>query len=691
MGTKWKKFSCSTTTIIIAFITAILCFSGALTLFLKTMDLHSNDLGIAFEDSYYLSKDYINDSSKIIDNILAITKEYKSEEHILNGGTIAQDDILTKETQLYNEFEYNSKSYNPNLSRAENYEVFKEVYAEKLSGIRDQLIEEDLKEYQAVLRRLEKYQGVFYCGKNGDFILSNSPNQVKEYFKSFPSYIVLDSAEQGVFLEEIKDNKHYHRVSFLADKLGTDEAVYVAFTKEYLNTAISEWEKNKTSVTNSLYQIAGLLLGLMIAFLYLVLIIGRKPDDDDGIHLNPIDRIYTDLNLAMCLFLIAIWPVFGIHLNHSRIYQLIFPVTLVIAACGLILVLSLIKHIKNRTFIKHSLLYVIIIKLYEFVKDVFDSGSTAVKVVLIVIGYPIIATLTFFMFPITIGLAAWLALKKVKEYEAIKEGVKKVKEGNLHYTINVDGDGEFAQLAADINSITDGLNKAVENEIKSERLKSELITNVSHDIRTPLTSIITYVDLLKKEEDQEKVGEYIDIIDQKSQRLKTLTGDLFEAAKASSGNVPVNYEKIDIVSLLTQGLGEFDDRIQEQRLEFKLSHPGEKVYINADGRLLWRAIENLLLNIFKYALEGSRVYIDIIDSGSGITMMIKNISAYELNISSDELMERFKRGDESRSSQGSGLGLSIARSLIEIQKGTFNIEIDGDLFKAIIHMPKYTL
>ncbi|HWQ70980.1 MAG TPA: HAMP domain-containing sensor histidine kinase, partial [Desulfitobacteriaceae bacterium] len=311
-----------------------------------------------------------------------------------------------------------------------------------------------------------------------------------------------------------------------------------------------------------------------------------------------------------------------------------------------------------------------------------------VKVILIVIGYPLIVALTFFIFPLTIGAAAWLALKKVKEFNVLKEGVRRVRDGDLRHKADIPGKGEFAKLAAGLNSITDGLHKAVENEIKSERLKTELITNVSHDIRTPLTSIITYVDLLKNEKDQVKISEYLEIIDQKSQRLKVLTDDLFEAAKASSGNMTVNFEKIDIVSLITQGLGELDDKIQESGLEFKMVHPENKVYIKADGKLLWRAIENLLANIFKYALAGSRVYIDIIDSGPEAALIIKNISASELNISADELMERFIRGDKSRSSQGSGLGLSIAKSLIEIQKGSFKIAIDGDLFKAVIQMSK---
>jgi signal transduction histidine kinase len=312
-----------------------------------------------------------------------------------------------------------------------------------------------------------------------------------------------------------------------------------------------------------------------------------------------------------------------------------------------------------------------------------------VKTVLIVIGYPILIALTFFMFPVTIAFAAWFALKKIKSFHTIKDGVARIKDGDIHHCINVDGKGEFATLAANINSITDGLNKAVDSELKSERLKTELITNVSHDIRTPLTSIIAYVDLLKQEKSSAKVEEYVDILDQKAKRLKILTDDLFEATKASSGNIPVHFERIDIVSLITQGLGEVNEKIEALDLDFKQKYPKDKVYIAADGKLLWRSIENLLSNIFKYALRQSRVYIDIQDLGDEILLTFKNISAYELNISANELMERFKRGDESRLSQGSGLGLSIAKSLIEIQKGKFDIQVDGDLFKAMIYLPKY--
>ena len=208
---------------------------------------------------------------------------------------------------------------------------------------------------------------------------------------------------------------------------------------------------------------------------------------------------------------------------------------------------------------------------------------------------------------------------------------------------------------------------------------------MSHDITFDFDHT---VDLLKGEKDPDQAAKYLEVIDQKSQSLKILTDDLFEAAKASSRSIPVDLAQIDLISLITQGLGELDDKIQAQQLEFKLNHPSEKVYITADGKLFWRALENLFANIFKYALPGSRVYIEVEDLGESARLVLKNISAAELNVSAEALQERFVRGDEARSTQGSGLGLSIAKSLIEMQKGRFELEIDGDLFKVIILMPK---
>ncbi|MFT9494789.1 sensor histidine kinase [Anaerosolibacter sp.] len=689
MDIKLKNYSHSVATKIIVFFMVILCFTGAITQFVNVVVLNDGDFDTVFQDNYFLSRAYVRETEKVLSDLTRLISEYKSEEHILSGGSIREEEMKGEEDNLFLDFQSNSKSYNHELSQEANYEKFKELYADKITQAKDRMIKNDLREYHLLLQRVEEYKDLLYYVSDGTTVFTNSTNTEKAYFRANPAYMIFEKYEQEVYPEEIRNNERYYWITSKIEPLDQEShGVYIAFTEAFLNPRIKEWKEDKVIATNGVYRLAGFLLGLMISFIYLVLVIGRESFDDKEVHLNTVDRLYNDINLGLCLGLIGLWIGLVSNIGTQNIQKMIIPMTAPIAALGLFLVLSLVKHFKNRTVIKHTLVYRFFYSIFKFIRDVYDSGSVGIKLVLIVVGYPVLIALTFFMFPVTIGIAAWFALKRIKGFNAIKEGVERIKAGDIRHTIDVEGNGELGRLAANINSIADGLKNAVDNELKSERLKTELITNVSHDIRTPLTSIITYVDLLKQETDPSKVEEYIEVLDQKSQRLKTLTDDLFEAAKASSGSIPVNLERIDIVSLMTQGLGELNDKIEDLALDFRMNYPKEKVYITADGKLLWRAIENLLSNIFKYALSGSRVYIDIEDLGSEIVLSIKNISAYELNISADELMERFKRGDESRSSQGSGLGLSIAKSLIDMQKGKFYIQVDGDLFKTMIYMPK---
>ena len=240
-----------------------------------------------------------------------------------------------------------------------------------------------------------------------------------------------------------------------------------------------------------------------------------------------------------------------------------------------------------------------------------------------------------------------------------------------------------------INNIGSGLDTALQEKVKSERLKADLITNVSHDIKTPLTSIINYVDLLKRQKIQDpKIASYLEVLDQKSQRLKTLTEDLVEASKASSGNLKLEMADIDLVELVQQTNGEFEERFEQRHLKIISDFPDGMIIIRADGRRLWRVLENLYTNAFKYAQEGSRVYVDVASVDGKAIFTMKNISEKPLNISPDELTERFVRGDVARTTEGSGLGLSIARSLTQLQHGTFSLTIDGDLFKAALTFPR---
>lgn len=680
------------TTKLIIFIFMLACFSGVMQAIGNLVSVNDGDVGIIFEDNYFHSNSYVRESENLISDLTRLLGKYKSEENILKGGTIDKDELRMEEQNLFSDFQFDSKSYNPNLSEAENYEKFKVDYADKIAQVKDQMIKRDLREFHFLLEHIKKVKDPLYYASDGVNIYTNSTMEEKQQFKNHPSYMVFEGYNRDVFPKEVEENKYLNRATMELEEWGTENhAMYIAFSKKFLDSKISEWKENKVSATKGFYRLLGFLAGFILSFFYLAFVTGRKFFKDEELRLYAVDKLYIDLNILLCIGLITIWLIILEFLELPSNLNWVIPISILFSAACFLLILSMVRHVKNRTLFKHTLIYQITKGLVQFVRNVYDSGNVGVKTVLIVIGYPLVIALTFFMFPITIGFAAWFALKKVKSFKAIKDGVERIKNGDIHHSIEIDGKGEFASLAANINSITDGLKNAVDNELKSERLKTELITNVSHDIRTPLTSIITYVDLLKNEKDLSKIAEYTEVLDQKSKRLKFLTDDLFEAAKASSGNIPVQLEKIDIVSLITQGLGEVSEEIEELDLEFRFNYPNEKVYVTADGKLLWRSIENVLSNIFKYALKGSRVYIHIEELEKEILLTFKNISAYELNISADELMERFKRGDESRSSQGSGLGLSIAESLIDIQKGKFMIQIDGDLFKSIIYIPKYNM
>ncbi|WML54987.1 HAMP domain-containing sensor histidine kinase [Neobacillus sp. PS3-12] len=689
MDTRSKKFSHSLATKLIVFFIMIVLLSSAVKALADLITVKDGDVKIVFEDDYFHSMSFVRESDQLVGNLTSLMGTYKSEENILNGNTISADELRNEEESLYSDYR-NSPGFNPKLTDEANREKFNVEYADEIAKVKERLINRDLREYHLLLQNIKDVKNPLYYASDGSTVYTNSTKTDKNQFKTYPVYMIFDGYKQEIYPKEIEANKNLSLITEQKNELDPkSQAVYIAFTDKFLNSKVKEWQENKAQATKNLYRSLGFFAGFILLFLYLVIVSGRKSFKDEKVHMHPVDKLFVDVNIVICIGLFGLWiSIMGFLVRSHLISDWVYQITIPASAVVLVLILSLVRHFKNRTLFKHSLLYLIIHGIAGFVRNVYESGSVGVKTILIVIGYPLLILATFFMFPITIGIAAWFSFKKIQSFNAIKDGVERIKNGELHHNIEVAGEGEFAKLASNINSITDGLEKAVDSKLQSERLKTELITNVSHDIRTPLTSIITYVDLLKREKDPAKMEEYIEVLDQKSNRLKMLTDDLFDAAKASSGNIPVQLEQIDIGSLITQGLGEVSEKIEEMELDFRFNVPKEKTYIMADGKLLWRSIENVLSNIFKYALKGSRVYVNIEDLGNEVLLTFKNISAYELNIPADELMERFKRGDESRASQGSGLGLSIAKSLIDLQKGKFMIEIDGDLFKSMIYMPK---
>ena len=288
------------------------------------------------------------------------------------------------------------------------------------------------------------------------------------------------------------------------------------------------------------------------------------------------------------------------------------------------------------------------------------------------------------LIPCAFWYLCWCFHKLKIAGEALRDGLDGYRVDTSHMV------GALREHGEDLNRIGEGVNKAVEERLKSERLRTELITNVSHDIKTPLTSIINYVDLLKRLKiTEEPAKSYIAVLDSKSQRLKQLTDDLVEASKISSGNIVLNLEPLNLTELLNQAVGEFSDRLEEKKLQIIFDGSDAAGMIYADSRRMWRIIENLFQNICKYALEGTRVYLEMKVEGGRVTASLKNISDRPMNLKGEELSERFIRGDASRTTEGSGLGLYIAKNLTQAQHGEFQIQLDGDLFKIILDFPEY--
>ena len=446
------------------------------------------------------------------------------------------------------------------------------------------------------------------------------------------------------------------------------------------------------------------LIILIIALVPIIIVGVGRTRKQEGIKLNWYDKILVEIAAFISMFIGAIGACFTISVSGMNtmtsfvlgISVICVGIFIMYLACILFFE-TVVKRLKTHTFIKTTFIYWIYDKIRGFLKDIKITKKLVLYFILFILAnlvcFGILWSNGFPGFVLTVllyGVTYSFLSKRIKSYAKISETVHELYNGNTE--IEIDENQmvkEMQETAKEINDIAGGLSNAIEEKLKSERLKTELITNVSHDIKTPLTSIINYVDLLKKENIQgEKAIEYLNILDSKSQRLKKLTEDLVEASKASSGAIKLNMERLNVNELIKQVSGEFEDKFKVHNLEEIIAFPENDVYINADSRYMYRVLENMYSNISKYAMEGTRVYTDILQKDNTISIELKNVSKQKLNISVDELMQRFVRGEASRNTEGSGLGLSIARSLTELQGGQFNIYLDGDLFKVTLEFEK---
>ena len=460
------------------------------------------------------------------------------------------------------------------------------------------------------------------------------------------------------------------------------------------------------------------ILGCAATLYMLVLLTGAPEEQNPSPLIKRMDRFPAEISLVLYLAacgiaLLASQLVFFkiIHLFLSTevwYYGELVLKILILYVTGVSALLNLLKQYKTGVLWKNSLLnkglrtILLYFKHHRFTTRIMITYS-----LFLIFNVVMIMAFSFLLFTyndlesrILMGAVAVLFLlldlwvfhqmyKNAWQTDQINQALLNISNGNTTYKIDTKlFYGKERELAENINHISTGLETALQEKVRSERLKADLITNVSHDIKTPLTSIINYVDLIKREKIQDpRIQGYLEVLEQKSQRLKTLTEDLVEASKASSGNLKLDMTSIDFVELIYQTNGEFEEKFALRHLELVSTLPDDAMLIEADGRYLWRVLENLYNNAFKYAMEHSRVYVDITKEEEKILFTIKNISENPLNIRADELTERFVRGDVARTTEGSGLGISIAKSLTELQGGQFQLYIDGDLFKATVAFP----
>ncbi|MDO4517876.1 MAG: HAMP domain-containing sensor histidine kinase [Bacillota bacterium] len=434
----------------------------------------------------------------------------------------------------------------------------------------------------------------------------------------------------------------------------------------------------------------------VIGLVILIRGVGKRWEDDE-IHSRFIDKLPWEISLtAMIILFSCIIGICSVVLyDKENIFGAVIICAAVCLGTSMIVlgwISSMAVQFKTGLFLRQSLIVNLLkligkgIKVLPIILVVSVPGIILfVMNIVVTLGFAYDGRLVFWEFILSLGVFA-LACYVAVMFRSLHIGAEKILEGNTDYKIDTNHMfGKLRSHAEALNNINTAVEAATAERMKSERMKTELITNVSHDIKTPLTSIINYTDLLAAEDlDNESAAEYIDGIWRNAQRLKKLTSDIVEVSKASTGNVPVNFTSCSVSILLNQALGEYEEQMEELELKPMLTVPEEDALVMVDGQLTWRIFDNLLNNICKYAQAGTRVYIDVRTDDQKVYVDFKNTSAKELNISASELMERFVRGDVSRNTDGSGLGLSIADNLARLQQGSLELKIDGDLFKATV-------
>ena len=480
-----------------------------------------------------------------------------------------------------------------------------------------------------------------------------------------------------------------------------------AMTEGSFGSAVSSFTKRKYAFY--FVWIIGLLVGVFLATKF-------RPKKEWVTENRFADRyLKLKIDTRVAFLVVSLFVTFHFLAGIIGSIQslLAYPIQLFIERafdCGLLIILvgltlfqfvNFIEQLKDKEVLEQEIADSYTTKAWHAAQEMFLKKSIGVQTFIMLIGFFLagigivavafngVLLIVYIPAVLFLGLPAlYILLRRTAYLNRIIISTEKMAQGRLHDEIKIEGKSPLADHARNLNNLREGVRNSMTEQAKSERLKTELITNVSHDLRTPLTSIITYTDLLKAQDlsDEDRL-KYVDILDKKSQRLKTLIEDLFEVSKMASGNMELNKQRVDLTQLLQQALAEQEEEISKTELDFRLNFPETPLVAYVDGKRWWRVLDNLILNALKYSMPGTRVYLTLQQVGDQAQFVLKNVSEYELNENGDELFERFKRADTSRHTDGSGLGLAIAQSIVDMHEGKMDIDVDGDLFKVTVEIP----
>ena len=567
-----------------------------------------------------------------------------------------------------------------------------------------------------------------YYVKWNDTVFTNCGATSEQELMTAEFYRLATRDEKGN--NEIVSSQNRYYSYPLLDELSlydktTSIVVCTSIKEEYANECKVIWDRQSTIINETFTSTIIYVIFALILFIYLLCVCGKNKD---GEHKSMwLDNIWTEVHLvamggigfgAVVLCVILLDEFYTGHFPLNMMNMVVGISAAITSAVVITSLLSIIRNIKCKRFVESSIIvrvirwcFKIFVKVLVWLRNgfvgyrnlLFKTLSKKTGVILISMLFAYTALIGLFgiftleagnLFWIFVGIAlfgfaSFFIAHRSKDIDEIKKGVSEVRNGNVAYKIPELKSEDMKALATNINDIAKGLDESVSAKVKAERMKTELITNVSHDLKTPLTSIISYTELLANVEGlPEEAKDYAQIIANKSDRLKTLTQDLFDISKVQSGNESVVLEKLDVSLLINQSLGEHDNEIKKSELPFCVNAPKE-LYISADGRKMSRVISNLISNILKYTMKNTRVFISAYEENGEVVMEFKNIASYPMDFNAEEIVGRFVRGDESRTQEGNGLGLAIAKSYTEICNGKFEIVLDGDMFKSILKFRKY--